>query len=449
MTQGQITDTNCIICGDCRDQLARIPDGSVDLIYMDPPFFSGRNYEIIWKDGAERRSFEDTKFYMVVCECGEEFPAHHKFCAKCGASYEDAKERRSSNIEVYLDWLRPRLQRCKEVLSDTGSIYVHLDYHAVHYVKVMMDKIFGYNNFKNDITWCYTGPSNTKEWFPRKHDTILFYTKSTNWTFNIDDIKVPYKKLKTGKTNGIFKSSATLSSDGKVPEDWWDNMSPVGRLKNERLGYPTQKPESLLERIIKASSNPGDVILDPFCGCGTAVAVAQKFGRRWIGIDVSPTSCKLMVKRLRGVKDDWVRITETDIIDLPRTLKELRVMEPFEFQNWVINQINGKQSTKKSGDHGIDGWTVRDWSSTDGTDGRNPVQVKRSDKVGSPTIRQFAQDIRATGRVIGLIVAFSFSSGAVKEANEIAIRDGIEIQLQTVEELLNKNDPTDINKRIK
>ena len=151
MTQEQITDTNVIVCGDCRDQLTRIPDESVDLIYLDPPFFSGKNYEIIWKDGAEIRSFTDTEFYTFKCICGELFPDKDKFCAFCGAPRDKAIAHKSKDIQAYLQWLRPKLELCRDALKETGSIYVHLDWHAVHYVKQMMDEIFGMKNLVNEI----------------------------------------------------------------------------------------------------------------------------------------------------------------------------------------------------------------------------------------------------------------------------------------------------------
>lgn len=437
--------TNSIICGDCQDRMREhIEDSSIDLIYMDPPFFSGKNYEIIWKDGAERRSFEDTEFYTLICgRCNEVFPEKHKFCAFCGGERDKAVNRRSNDIEAYLQWLKPKLEMCKQVLKETGSIYVHLDWHAVHYVKVMMDDIFGRSNFKNDITWSYNTRTMASQWYARKHDTILFYTKSDKHLFNGDDIRVPHREESLKQYNKIdengkrYKPQSNnkktyLDERGQNCGDVWD-IQILGSRDKERLGWPTQKPEALLERIIKASSNPGDIVLDPFCGCGTAVAVAQKLGRKWIGIDVSPTSCKLMVTRLQKS----TQISQSDIIDMPFTIDELREMQHFEFQNWVINKIDGKHSKNKSADHGIDGWTTPDWGRMNNTDdGRDPVQVKRSDSVGSPSIRQFAQDIRATGRSAGLFVAFSFSSGSIKEVKEIAARDGIKIELRTVEEMI-------------
>ena len=447
--QEQITETNCIICGDCKDQLARIPDGSVNLIYMDPPFFSGKNYEIIWKDGSEIRSFTDTEFYTLICECGDIFPDKNKFCASCGASKDKATERKSKDIEAYLQWLRPRLEECKRVLSDTGSIYVHLDWHAVHYVKVMMDEIFGMGNFKNEIAWSYNTRTMASQWYARKHDSILFYTKSDKHLFNGDDIRVPYREESIKQYNKIDENGKRykqqsgnyrtyLDERGQNCGDVWD-IQILGSRDKERLGYPTQKPETLLERIIKASSNPGDVVLDCFCGCGTAVAVAQKLGRRWIGIDVSPISTKLMVTRLQTI---GAKITEADIVDLPRTCKELFAMDPFEFQNLVISKLDGKQNPKKVGDKGIDGWTYK----TDDFGMRHKlmgldaaVQVKKSKNVGTPTIDNLvgamAQDVDNTDGSHGIVVGFSFSKNTRQQVKDLKAKAGITIDLIIVKEL--------------
>ena len=145
----------------------------------------------------------------------------------------------------------------------------------------------------------YTGPANAQRQFPRKHDTVYWYSAGDKWTFQRDRVRVPYVKLQTGKTHGIFKEERELSKAGKVPEDWWTKFTPVARIQRERVGYPTQKPLALLDRIIKASSNPGDVVLDPFCGCATACVSAESLGREWIGIDLSPVAATLVESRLR------------------------------------------------------------------------------------------------------------------------------------------------------
>lgn len=191
-----------------------------------------------------------------------------------------------------------RLIECRRILKDTGSIYLHCDPTMSHYLKLLLDCVFGEKRFKNEIVWCYTGPSNTKRYFPRKHDVIFYYSKGDDWIFNADAVRVPYVKLETGKTSGIFKQEATLSKAGKIPESWWDDLTPVGRIKNERTNYPTQKPRALVERMIKASSNEGDMVLDPFCGCATACVAAENLNRQWIGVDISIKAYELVQKRL-------------------------------------------------------------------------------------------------------------------------------------------------------
>ena len=206
------------------------------------------------------------------------------------------------DMGAFLCWLGVRLLEMHRVLRPDGSIYLHIDHTAHAYVKTLMDSIFGKKNFRNEIVWCYTGPSNTKRWFPRKHDTLLYYVKSPDSPFYWEDIRIPYRKLRTGKTSGIFKEDATLDAKGKIPEDYWledrDGLTPVGRLAQERTGYPTQKPLALYERIIKASSQAGDWVLDPFCGCATTPVAAERLGRQWIGMDIWDKAHKVVLQRL-------------------------------------------------------------------------------------------------------------------------------------------------------
>lgn len=312
-------ETNIIYCGDCLAKLKEIPAESIDLIYIDPPFSSNRNYVAFWQE-QEKRHFED----------------------------------RFENVQAYIDYMTPRLRELYRVLKPTGSFYYHCDWHASHYIKWLLDRedLFGYSNFRNEIVWCYTAPTNTRINFPRKHDIILRYTKSDKWTFNYEAISIPYSGETVARTfrgagdTGLYldkepetKHRGRLKPKGKIPESWWLIPRLQGNAR-ERLGYPTQKPIALLERIIKASSNEGNIVLDAFCGCGTTLAVAQREKRRWIGIDISPTACRVMAKRLEdnfGIKegeDFWIK-------DLPKNIEELRQYPPFEFQNWAINALGG------------------------------------------------------------------------------------------------------------
>ncbi len=245
-------DPNRLIWGDCLHVMRQIPSESVDLIYIDPPFFSNRNYNVLWGDDNEERSFTD------IWEGG---------------------------LDGYLVWLNARLYEMKRLLKPTGSIYVHCDWHASHYIKVEMDKMFGYENFRNEVIWHYgLGGFNVARWFPRKHDIIFYYAKSLKSHHN--KIRGPVSKWMREKYNLEDEKGKYFIQDGKryylkggKPVDsFWDNDELIdytmSQTANERVGYPTQKPEALLERIIKASSKVGDVVADFFVGGGTCAAVA-------------------------------------------------------------------------------------------------------------------------------------------------------------------------------
>jgi len=418
-------DTNIIYCGDCLQQLKDIPDASIDLIYIDPPFSSNRNYVAFWKE-QEKRQFED----------------------------------RFENVRAYLDYMKPRLVELYRVLKPTGSFYYHCDWHASHYIKMLLDSdyLFGYFNFRNEIVWCYTAPTNTHMNFPRKHDIILRYVKSDKWVFNYEDISIPYSAETVARTSrgagdvGLYldkdpetKHRSRLKPKGKIPEDWWLIPRLQGNAR-EKMGYPTQKPEALLERIIKASSNKGDVVLDAFCGCGTTLAVAQREKRKWIGIDISPTACRVMAKRL---EDDFHIKEGKDfhVRDLPKSAEELRQYPPFEFQNWAVNAIGGIPSRMKVRDGGIDGKVYPVELEKGKAEGMDlfgeidryiPVQVKRTDQVGRPDIENFEVAMKRDKRDKGIFIGFSFSRDAEKEVRRIEREEGVVIELVTVNEIVEK-----------
>ena len=258
--------------GDNLELLKSLSSASVDLAYFDSPFFSGRNYTSKSKvDDGEVRKFDDT-FH--------------------------------GNIKEFINYLGIRIQETKRVLKQTGSIYVHLDWHAVSDVKIfIMDKLFGRDNFRNHIVQCYKGNSTGTKNYARKHDDILFYSRSDKYTFNIDSVRIPYTNEIDGSTavRGDKKYEWTPNPLGKVPEDYWEIPFLMGNSK-EYLDYPTQKPEILLERIIKGSSNPGDIVLDIFGGSGTTVAVCQRLGRKWITCDKSQDAINVIKARLLGNK---------------------------------------------------------------------------------------------------------------------------------------------------
>jgi len=266
-------EPNRLFWGDNLHVMRQLPSESIDLIYIDPPFFSGRQYNVIFGDQNELRSFSD------IWEGG---------------------------MPGYLIWLNARLYEMKRLLKKTGSIYVHCDYHACHYIKVEMDKIFGNKYFRNEIVWGYKLGGRPKDGWARKHDVILYYVRTPDhFVFNADDIKVPYDSTGGYISSGrkiVGEKAYSVDPKGKIPEDWWD-IPALNHMEKERIGYPTQKPEALIERIAKASSNNGAVIADFFCGGGTTPAVAQKLGRRWIACDQSRVAVAITADRLAGAAE--------------------------------------------------------------------------------------------------------------------------------------------------
>ena len=219
-------EPNRLFWGDNLHVMRQLPSESIDLIYIDPPFFSGRQYSVIFGDQNELRSFSD------IWEGG---------------------------MPGYLIWLNARLYEMKRLLKKTGSIYVHLDWHASHYIKAEMDKIFGHENLRNEIIWCYRQGGRSNVEFPKKHDTLLWYSRGTNWTFNADAIRVPYEGTGGFQTSGKGVTTKATGRTylpnplGKVPEDWWD-IPALPPMSSERIGYATQKPLALLERIVNSGS---------------------------------------------------------------------------------------------------------------------------------------------------------------------------------------------------
>ena len=283
---------------------------SVDLIYLDPPFNSKRLYKAPVGSRAAGTAFKDMWTWSDVDESYlesviDDYPYLVQFIQAIANIHGKA-------MSAYLTYMTQRLIEMRRVLKSTGSIYLHCDPTASHYLKIVMDRVFGKNNFRNEIVWCYTGPSNTKRWFPRKHDCILFYAKDGKKSrFFPDAVRIDYKHLsvqhrrarKTGIGGRLTRANVEQYRErGKLPEDYWlegrDKMSPPGRIPSEYTGFRTQKPLALLHRVIDASSNEGDMVLDPFCGCATTMVAAQAMQRNWIGIDLSEVTADLIVQRL-------------------------------------------------------------------------------------------------------------------------------------------------------
>lgn len=259
--------------------------GKINLIYIDPPFDSKADYkkriELKGKQIENDRTTFEEKQYTDIWTNDE-----------------------------YLQFMYERLILMRELLSDQGTIYLHCDPTMSHYLKLVMDEVFDKDKFRNEIVWCYKSTSQAKQWFLRKHDIILFYTKSNEWIFNSDDIRIPFSKESLGRhgsssgwRSGDEKERAAIHAKGKIVEDWWE-IPMLNSMAKERLDYPTQKPEALIERLIKASSNPGDLVFDCFMGSGTTQAVAMKLGRRFIGADINLGAVEITTKRLLDLAAD-------------------------------------------------------------------------------------------------------------------------------------------------
>jgi DNA modification methylase len=503
---------NTLYYGDNLDILRRyIPDESVDLVYLDPPFNSSQNYNVLFaeqngtRSTAQIHAFEDTwrwdqtaaELYEKVVERGgkvsEALQAFRQFLG-------------SSDMLAYLVMMAPRLQELRRVLKPTGSAYLHCDPTASHYLKVLMDGVFGPQNFRSEIIWKRsTAHSDTKQGrrqHGRLHDTLLFYTVSDEWTWNplytrydsayveskythvetstgrryrLDNLTGPggaakgnpsyevmgvtrfwrYSKVKMDeliaagrviqtRPGGVPQYKRYLDEMPGIPlQDIWTDIDPINSQAQERLGYPTQKPGALLERIIIASSNEGDVVLDPFCGCGTSIAVAQKLKRRWIGIDVTPLAINLMKHRLltafRGEAKYEVVGEPVDLSGAETLAHE----NPYHFQYWALGLVGARPTEEKKGaDKGIDG---RLYFHDEGVGGKTK-QIIFSVKAGHTNVAH-VRDLRGVldreKAQIGVLITFQESTHPMRtEAADAGFYDSPwgkkypRIQILSVAELL-------------
>ncbi|MDI9348763.1 MAG: DNA methyltransferase [Candidatus Symbiobacter sp.] len=304
--------TNTLYTQDNLFVLHGMNSDSVDLIYLDPPFNSKRLYAAPVGSRAAGAAFKDMWGWSDVNAAYlerliEKYPNLGKFILA-------TKETHSNAMAAYLAYMAQRIIEMHRVLKDTGSFYLHCDPTASHYLKFLLDAIFGRDNFRNEIIWCYSIGGKSKRTFGRKHDVILYYSKSDAYFFDAAGASIPRKpnshmksgvdedgrdyQEKTDKKSG--KTYRYYVEDGKIAEDYWTDIESLNREDRERTGYPTQKPLALLHRIIKASSREGDIVLDPFCGCATTCVAAQQLNRHWIGIDIEQKSSAILIERLSG-----------------------------------------------------------------------------------------------------------------------------------------------------
>lgn len=422
--------TNVLHIGDNLDILKRcIPDESVDLIYLDPPFNSNRSFHLIFKDESGRRSdaqqlaFDDTWHWGPSAEATyRQLLAGHAAGVRAETgiligALVDALGR--NQLTAYLVEMAVRLVELRRTLKPTGTLYLHCDPTSSHYLKIVLDAIFDARMFVNEIVWkrsaAHSDGAQGSKHYGRLHDVILVYAKTAQYTWNQQHVPLgddyvrshyPFVEEETSRRYGLTDltgpggaakgnpiypvlgvsrywrySKASMQklldagrivqpSPGAVPrykryldesqgrplQDVWEDLPPLNSQAKERLGYPTQKPIALLERVIATSSQPGDVVLDPFCGCGTAIDAAQRLGRAWVGIDITPLAQEVIDRRFRDAYGVAVPLGEIAPRDVAGA-RSLALRKPHgrdHFEAWAVNLI-GARSTGRTGDRGIDG----------------------------------------------------------------------------------------------
>lgn len=355
--------------GDNLEVMRGMEAESIDLVYLDPPFNSNRNYKIVFRGPAEFKpdaylpAFEDVWIWDDVSEdILEEALTENRGQAIADTLAGLLKVVGRDRLMAYLANMTLRIIAIHRLLKSTGSVYLHCDPTASHYLKVIMDAVFGREHFRNEIVWCYRGGGVPRRNFARKHDVILRYTKSDIYTFN------PQYSEYSDASKALVESRGGTSIDGRERDlergahmsDWWSDINSLQTWSPERTGYPTQKPLRLLERIIRSSSNEGDVVMDPFCGCGTTMVAAERLGRSWVGIDVEPMALSVLRERFRQGKLDG----DFEIVGLPSMIigdfaawRELADSDPVKFERAVISQIPNciPWRNRQDLDMGIDG----------------------------------------------------------------------------------------------
>ena len=514
---------NVLYYGDNLDILHRyIDDESIDLVYLDPPFKSNQDYNVLFQErngsraAAQVKAFEDTWLWDTSAAS-----AFHDVVERGGrvADALVAFERflGQNDMLAYLSMMAPRLVELRRVLKPTGSLYLHCDPTASHYLKMLLDAVFGPTNFRNEIIWRRSHPhGNVYNTYGAIHDTILFYSKGDEYTWNkphrlyhlpdgsldpeiADEVLAQYGNVEE-KTGRRFQATSLLNPNPDRPnltyefhgitkvwrwtkermeqaeregriyfpkggegiprekryldeqegfplQDIWTDVPPIPAQADERLGYPTQKPEALLERIIRSSTNEGDVVLDPFCGCGTTVAVSQRLKRRWVGIDITHLAIALMKHRLKTAFGDAVSFT---VVGEPVSLPDARTLahdDPWQFQWWALGLVGARPIEQKKGsDKGIDG---RLYFFPDRSMKGDTQQIIFSVKAGGVTgsqVRDLRGVIEREKAAIGVLLTMEPPTGPMTTeaasagfyvSGELGNKKYPRLQILTIEQLLN------------
>ena len=453
--------TNILYYGDNLDILRKhINDESIDLIYLDPPFNSQATYNVLFKEPTGELSKSQIEAFSDFWHWDTETQKTFQYLtsssrvpvalSKLISALHDFLG--NNDMSAYLVMMAVRLVELHRVLKSTGSIYLHCDPTASHYLKLVLDAIFGKENFVNEIVWCYTGPRKSPKSFARKHDIILFYSKSSDYYFNEQRIAHKSGVHNTGQVfgsdeEGDIAIKEELEQRGKLLEDWWIDIWATERYRNELLGYPTQKPLALLKRIIEASSKEGDIVLDPFCGCGTAIDAAEFLKRRWIGIDITHLAINLIKRRM---KDKYSHIN-IKVIGEPEDVKgaeELANQDKYQFEWWALSLVDARpiNKMKKGSDKGGDGIII--------INSPNEiisviVQVKGGKHIKSGDIRDLKGTVESMKAQFGLFITLEEPTRDMKDE---ATKGGLvkvplvseeipKIEIITIKELLEGKKP--------
>lgn len=457
---------NRLYYGDNLDVLRQhVPAATVDLVYLDPPFNSDRNYNVIFNrhdvvgdaDRAQIQAFDDTWRWTPVTEqqyasyIGGELP---NAVADALAAFRTLLG--ENDAMAYLVNMAPRLVELHRVLKPTGSIHLHCDPVMSHYLKVLLDTIFGFDRFQNEIIWHHQlGAMAGKAKLPSKHDVVFWYSKGKTPKFNKlrgDVTPQMDKKYSHEDEAGRYMMSYGKKyylKGGKPFDDVWD-IPAIAPTSGERLGYPTQKPLALLERIIAAGSDEGEVILDPFCGCGTALDASIRLNRQWIGIDITYIAVDLIEKRLLHTHGNKIASTY-EALGIPRDQAAALALfsrSPFDFERWAVSLVNGQPNQKQVGDKGVDG-VARFPLDARGIFGRVLVSVKGGRQLNPAMVRDLGGTVTTQKAEMGVLITNARPTrGMIDEANHAGsyrhphyAEAFPRIQLITVSELLSGKRP--------
>lgn len=482
---------NVLYYGDNLDILRQhVSAESVDLVYLDPPFNSNRSYNVLFKtrsgddSQAQAEAFDDTWTWSQQAEALYLDMVQGGAPPKVADALEAMRRLLGDNdVLAYLVMMSARLIELHRVLRKSGSLYLHCDPTASHYLKIILDAIFGPENFRNEVIWKRTTAHSSAKRYGPIHDVLLFYSSTDSFTWNpqfqpYDEkyLKSKYRHIEaeTGRTYRLSDLTANGTRNGSSGQPWrghnpaakgnhwkftterldeldiegriywtkggegipqykryldempgvalqdiWTDIDPINARAAERLGYPTQKPLTLLERILNASSNPGDVVLDPFCGCGTTVDAAQKLGRRWVGIDVTYLAVDLIDKRLRATYGDTVA-GSYEIHGIPHDMDAALALfnqNAFDFERWAVSLVDGQPNQKQVGDKGIDGVIRFPIDNKNGI-GRALVSVKGGRQLNPGMVRDLVGTIEQQKADMGVFICLGEPTrGMIEVAN--------------------------------